>query len=325
MSGVGVLAILLFIHVRGRRDTGGDIHKMLDLRFKLNPPAHEIPNCSAVLNGVASKYRVDTYRTTLSIKAVERGAALYLTPQAKHLVTDDCFLILNEGQQYALEFQWPAPTETLCPFFQPGFLEHVSYCLTTPVSKQLEELGTSTRNTPFCERLYQRTGRVGVLLSQLQSGVKHGHAASSVWLEDRFHELAAALLKLHGKVSRDMEGVEALRSATREELYRRLHRGRDYLSACYAAPVSVATAARAAKLSPAHFHRQFKALFHQTPMQFLQERRLAVACRLLLSTDEPVTNICFMIGFESLGSFSWLFHRRFGCPPNRYRKLHKAG
>jgi AraC family transcriptional regulator len=296
---------------------------MLDLRFKLNPPARETPTCSAVLNGIATQYRVDSYRTTLAVKAVERGAALYVTPQARHLVTEDCFLILNEGQEYSLEFQWPVPTETLCPFFQPGFLEHVAYCFTTPASKQLDELDTQPRCMHFYERLYPRTGRVGHLLGQLHTRVSTGHA-SSAWLEDRFHELAAALVKLHGKVSQDIEDMEALRAATREELYRRLHRGRDYLSACYSAPATVAGAARAAKLSPAHFHRQFKALFHQTPMQFLQERRLAAARRLLLSTDEPVTNICFMIGLESLGSFCWLFHQRFGCSPNRYRKLHKA-
>ena len=297
---------------------------MLDLRFKLNPRARELPTCSAVLHGIARQYHVDNYRTTLSVKAVARGAALYTTPQARHLVTEDSFLVLNEGQQYSLEFQWARPTETICPFFQPGFLEHVSYCLTAPVTKQLDEIDTLTRSTHFYERLYSRTGCVGLLLEQLRNGVRAG-SASSVWLEDRFHELAAALVKLHDKVSRDIEDVDALRPATREELYRRLHRGRDYLSACYASPVTIATAAHAAKLSPAHFHRQFKALFHQTPMQFLQERRLAAACRLLISTDLPVTTICFMVGLESLGSFCSLFHRRFGFSPNRYRKLHKAG
>jgi AraC-like DNA-binding protein len=300
-----------------------DWRHMLHSRFKLNPPAREIPACSALLNGIARQYRVDSYRTTLSVKAVERGAALYVTPQARHLVTEDCFLILNEGQEYSLEFQWPTPTETLCPFFQPGFLEHVSYCLTAPTFKQLDELDTVARRTNFCERLYPRKGRVGALLAYLQRGVKARHV-SSIWLEDQFHELAEALVELHEKVSRDIEDVRALRSATREELYRRLHRGRDYLSACYAAPITVASAARAARLSPAHFHRQFKALFHQTPMQFLQEQRLAAARRLLLYSDEQITTICYMVGLESLGSFSWLFHRRFGCPPNRYRTLHKA-
>jgi AraC family transcriptional regulator len=94
------------------------------------------------------------------------------------------------------------------------------------------------------------------------------------------------------------------------------------LSSCYDSHVTVASAARAARLSPAHFHRQFRTLFGQTPMQFLQERRLAAARRLLISTDEPVTTICFLVGLESLGSFSSLFRRRFGRSPSRYRKLH---
>jgi AraC-like DNA-binding protein len=236
-------------------------------------------------------------------------------------VTKDCFLILNEGQEYSLEFQWPSFTETICPFFQPGFLEHVSYCRSAPSAKQLDDLETPKRCSGFYEHLYPRTGEVGRLLGELQSGIL-ADRASCDWLEDRMYELAGALARLNGEVSSDVAKVGAMRSSTRNELYRRLHRGRDFLSACYASPISVASAARAAKLSPAHFHRQFKALFRQTPMQFLQFRRLAAARSLLLGTDEPVTNVCFMIGFESLGSFSSLFRRRFGCSPNQYRRLH---
>jgi AraC family transcriptional regulator len=295
---------------------------MLDLRFKLNAPAKEIPACSTVLNGVARKYRVDSYRTTLSVKAVHRGAALYVTPQGRHLVTDDCFLILNEGQEYSLEFQWPEPTETLCPFFQPGFLEVVSYSLSMSISKQLDDIEASARPTRFCERLYPRTDRVGALLDQLHNGVK-ADCEDSAWLEDRFHELAEALIALNSDVARAIGNVGAIRPATRAELYRRLHRGRDYLSACYASRITMADAARAARLSPAHFHRQFRALFTQTPMQFLQERRLAAACRILTTTDEPITNVCLSVGLESLGSFCWLFRKRFGCSPGQFRTAHK--
>src|SRR6188768_3013923 len=119
---------------------------MLDLRFKVNPPAREISHCSTVLNGIATRYRVDCYRTTLCVKAVQRGSALYVTPNAKHLVTEDSFLILNEGQVYALDFHGPGSTETLCPFFQPGFVEHVTYCLSEPTSKQLDELDAPGRS-----------------------------------------------------------------------------------------------------------------------------------------------------------------------------------
>jgi AraC-like DNA-binding protein len=296
---------------------------MLDFRFKLNPAAREIQSCSTVLNGVATRYHVDKYRTTLSLKAVERGAALYITPHARHLVTEDCFLLLNEGQEYSLDFKWPGITETLCPFFQPGFVEQVSHCLSAPTSRLLDDVDLPVCDVGFHERLYPRSGRIASLLKQIQRGVQSGRS-SGTWLEDRFYELAESIVQLNAKVARSIVNVTAIRAGTREELYRRLHRGRDYLSSCYDAPVTVASAARAAKLSPAHFHRQFRALFHLTPMQFLQDRRLAAARRLLINTDEPVTNVCFLVGFESLGSFSSLFRRRFGCSPGRYRKMHGA-
>src|SRR5262245_24442613 len=112
---------------------------MPDFRFRLNPPAREIATCSTVLNGIATRYQVDGYRTTLSLKAVIRGAALYKTPHAQHLVTDDCFLLLNDGQEYSLEFKWPGITETLCLFFQPGFIENVSHTLAARTSAQLDD------------------------------------------------------------------------------------------------------------------------------------------------------------------------------------------
>src|SRR5262249_51818999 len=108
-------------------------------------------------------------------------------------------------------------------------------------------------------------------------------------------------------------------AATRAELYRRLHRGRDFLSSCYGEPVTVALAARAANLSPYHFHHTFKLAFNQTPMRFLQECRLRAARRLLTETDQPVTAIALTVGFESPSSFSWLFRKRFGLSPRRFR------
>lgn len=290
--------------------------------FRLNPTARQLGSCSALLNGVATEYRVENYRTTLSVKAVQRGAALYVTPQSRHLVTPDHFLILNHGQEYALEFQWPMPTETLCPFFQPDFVEHVAFCMTSSAQKQLDEIDVVTRPVDFCERLVPRRGRLGRLLDYIHHEVKTGHACNT-WLEDQFTLLAESLVELRGIERREVDQISACRSATRRELYRRLHRGRDYLSASYARPVTVAEAAAAATLSPYHFHRQFRTFFHKTPMQFVQACRLDAARRLLLSSDMPVTQVCLFVGFESLGSFSSLFRKRFGSPPIQFRRSTK--
>jgi AraC-like DNA-binding protein len=287
-------------------------------RFQLKPTLGDLPRCSTVLNGVARHYRAERYRTTLSLKSVTRGAALYETPQARHLVTEDSLLIVNHDQEYSLRFEGLATTETFCPFFQPGFVESVAASLTTSTERQLDDIEPRPCAADFCERLYPNSGRIARILRRLRDGFC-SPAACDDWLEDGFYDLAAALVALQMRVAEDMERFPGLRVATREELYRRLHRARDVLSSCYADPLTVADAARAAHLSPFHFHRLFRAAFGRTPMSFLQEQRLAAACRLLRTTEAPVTSICFAVGFESLGSFGTLFHKMFHVSPRQFR------
>jgi AraC-like DNA-binding protein len=287
---------------------------MADFRFRLNPRAPELPHCSAVLNGRGTRYEVDGYRTTLSLKSVVRGAARYHTPQGHYLLTPDSFLILNDGQRYSLEFEGGGrvQTETLCPFFQRGFLEQAA-------AGDLDDIDPATPALDFCERLYPRTGSVARALADLHAGLRGPHP-STPWLEDRMYALAQSLAGLRGQVRAKAESFPGLRPATRLELYSRLYRGRDFLLSCYDRPLTVAAAARVATLSPFHFQRMFKLAFGQTPMQFLQQTRLEAARRLLAHTADGITTICFAVGFESPGSFSWLFRKRFGVSPRGFRE-----
>jgi AraC family transcriptional regulator len=291
---------------------------MNDFRFRFNPRFGDMSQCSTLLNGIARRYRAEQYRTTLCVKTVSAGAALYVTRYGRHLVTEDSFLILNHGQEYSLEFQGLGITETLCPFFQPGFVEQVAGAHATPAARQLDEIATPAPVTDFPERLYPKTGPLGTLLRGLHRELATP-AVCTAWLEDRFYGLATVLVELRNHARDEMAEFPGRRPATRAELYRRLYRGRDFLSACHAEAVTVALAAKAAHLSPYHFHRMFKRAFGQSPMQFLQEYRLSAARRLLATTDQPITAISLAVGFESLGSFSWLFRKRFGLAPRLFR------
>src|SRR5262249_17504934 len=137
---------------RVRRDRRTVTAMKTPFAFRLNPAWRDLPHCCAVLRGVASSYHVREYRTTLSLKSVTRRAACYRTPQGRHLVTEDSFLLLNHGQAYALEIEGAPPSETLCPFFQSGFVEHVAGCLASPAGRLLDEEEPPARTTDFCER-----------------------------------------------------------------------------------------------------------------------------------------------------------------------------
>jgi AraC-like DNA-binding protein len=103
---------------------------------------------------------------------------------------------------------------------------------------------------------------------------------------------------------------------------RHLLRAKDLIDARYRDPLDVTTLARAARLSPAHFSREFRRVFGETPHQYLLTRRLERAAELLRNTDRTVSDICFMVGLRSVGSFTTSFGRAFGVSPRAYRAAH---
>jgi AraC-like DNA-binding protein len=107
-----------------------------------------------------------------------------------------------------------------------------------------------------------------------------------------------------------------------EELNRRLLRARDAMDRAYAEPLDVRTVAAVACVSPAYFSRCFRATFGETPHRYLQRRRVERSMFLLRETDRSVTDVCFDIGFTSLGTISRTFHEIVGESPSDYRHGH---
>jgi AraC-like DNA-binding protein len=103
---------------------------------------------------------------------------------------------------------------------------------------------------------------------------------------------------------------------------RHLLRAKDLIDARYRESLDVPTLARAARLSPAHFSREFRRAFGETPHQYLLTRRLERAAALLRNTDRSVSDICFAVGLRSVGSFTTSFGRAFGTSPAAYRAAH---
>jgi AraC-like DNA-binding protein len=100
---------------------------------------------------------------------------------------------------------------------------------------------------------------------------------------------------------------------------RHLLRAKDLVDARYAEPIGVAEMAAAAGLSRAHFSREFRRAFGESPHSYLLTRRLERAAALLRNTDRSVAEICLDVGLTSVGSFTTSFKRNFGKTPTEYR------
>jgi AraC-like DNA-binding protein len=100
---------------------------------------------------------------------------------------------------------------------------------------------------------------------------------------------------------------------------RHLLRAKDLADARYFEPLAVDDLARAAGLSRAHFSREFRRAFGESPHAYLLTRRLERAAALLRNTDRSVADICFSVGLQSVGSFTSSFTRTYGVAPTAYR------
>ena len=110
-----------------------------------------------------------------------------------------------------------------------------------------------------------------------------------------------------------------MRSAAFVPPARHLLRAKDLADARYFEPLTVDDLARAARLSRAHFSREFRREFGESPHAYLLTRRLERAASLLRATDRSVAEICFAVGLQSVGSFTSSFSRTYGISPSAYR------
>ena len=102
----------------------------------------------------------------------------------------------------------------------------------------------------------------------------------------------------------------------------RLRRVRDRIDREHAEPLDVEALARGVHMSAGHLSREFRRVYGESPYAYLMTRRIERAMALLRRGDLTVTEVCFTVGFSSLGTFSTRFAELVGVPPSVYREQH---
>ncbi len=109
------------------------------------------------------------------------------------------------------------------------------------------------------------------------------------------------------------------------ELLPHLRRARDVADRNYAEPLDLEALAATAGVSKYHFLRCFAAEYGETPMQYVTRRRIERASDLLRATNLTVTEVCNLVGYSSLGSFSVKFRELVGMSPSEYQRTQAGG
>jgi AraC-like DNA-binding protein len=283
----------------------------------LFPDGAQFGRDNLVLHARARQHTVAGFAGPLSIKTVVTGVVSWQVAGRDLAVDPASFLVLNAGDEYSMDLDSTRPVETACVFFRSGFVEAQALDATTPIEASLDDPDRAAPGLPFLSRLHRASdGRIVQRVQTLACRCERELQPSS--FEEDFLLLSDELLQLYNEVRAQIARLPALKSSTREEVFRRLQRGREYLHANLDGPVSLESTARTACLSRYHFHRAFAHAFAKTPHAYLTEVRLARAHGLLRS-GHTVAEACAEVGFSSAASFSRLFRTAYGFPPSSVR------
>lgn len=288
----------------------------------LNPTAAlQVPPGSSgfVLHGTGRQHYWEG-TGLLSIKSFFHGRALYDTGRGLYAVDESSYLILNDAQPYSITIESERVVESFCIFFSANLAAQVYYSLDPKQNKLLDNPEPPDKlRVGFLDKTYPHDKVVSPFLLSLKSSFAERKQQPG-WLEEQLHELMQLLLRVRQNAREEALTLDAVRASTREELYRRLTRAKDYINACFDQPLTLKEIAAVACLSPNHLLRSFRQAFRQTPHQFLTSKRLERAREMLTDSNLSVTQVCFSVGFESLGSFSRMFRRHTGLSPSEYRR-----
>ncbi len=250
-------------------------------------------NC--VVSGVARHAEYGQFRQMLSVKCVARGTEEYFVERRRITVSDETYLVLNEGRTYGSLLSAPQPSYSFAIFFRPGLAAEIAGGLARTADQSLDD-GAVERAAPleFAETLRCHDSLVSPVLRFMQREIAAG-VRDENWLEEQCQFLVARLIRAR-RAHTAANGDPSAPRGTRREILRRLQLAIDFMHANLAHDITLESIAAAANLSRFHFLRLFTRAHGCTPFAYLRGLRTRRALALLESTTGCAHGIARQVG-----------------------------
>lgn len=272
------------------------------------------------MRGTLRDVTLSKHRSRLSVRWVVDGRYTYEVDRERFVLEPGRFLILNDGQYYNAATSRGIAADCFTISFDAGVLSDVLAALSQRDEWLLNNPfgGNRSRETGFLVNTYPIEGEFQTLLERF--GLVSRGGVSPTALDELFYLLMRQLLASQRRVLSEVSNIPSAKKSTREELYRRVSRAREFLRANALEELRIETIAAAANLSPFHFLRTYREAFGVSPHQDILSLRLDRACELMSRDKFSLGRVAIESGFNNLSSFSKAFRQRFGTAPSQTQK-----
>jgi AraC-like DNA-binding protein len=260
-----------------------------------------------------------TYTSSYSLKFVLSGYENYLVEGREMLIKPGQHLIVNNNSEVTT---LPSAGKAISIFIAPETLGDVMSVLdSNNLDKNLDNFN-GLQSTPILFHEKASNGEntnTELIIRRIATYLSQGHLTGEHEIDSSlFFQLSEALLIDQMEHSARLGRLNCQKSSTLQEQYKRLLIGWQYLNDHWNHPFSLAKTASASSLSPYHFHRLFKSCFSMTPYQYHLKIQMDKAVELLKNNRNSISEIAYLLGYNSTTSFGRAFKGYFGKSPSLF-------
>ncbi|HTQ65838.1 MAG TPA: AraC family transcriptional regulator [Puia sp.] len=278
-------------------------------------------NSFVIINCVSSEIEYPEHWTPLSIKCAFGGREYYHFKNHSLAVSNENFLILNEGAIYRSSIQSDNPTESFSLNFTAENIRQVFSCMNSNDRQLLDDpFYFRDESMHFIEKLYPYDKCLSGHLYRIRKMVTDKIQSPHLYIE-ALYQILEGMIVLNKHINREIDHVVAKRRSSKEELYKRLHLAKDYMDSCFHEDISLENLSKLCFLNSFHLLREFRKNFGITPHQYLMKQRMKEAEKLLLNSNRNIGEIGSSLKFCDLSSFSKFFKKQTGYSPENFRNL----
>jgi len=272
-----------------------------------------------IFNAVSNNSQCDEHIGCLSFKTVFSGEEWYGINNHQVALRPGQFLVLNNDQPYACYSNKGETLKVLSLFFKEAFAASVLRNAMVTEAALLDDPFTNGEKIPeFYQSLHNLPPALQNRLSALVSTLDNP-GYDDMLADEQLVLILHHLIETLKADTRQLKNVQALKPATQKEVYKRLCIAKDMLQSSYMHHLDLPAIGNGACLSVPQLVRQFKAVFHITPHQYLMQIRLQRAAEKLQNSNMPTHEIAWQCGFHNTSAFCRAFRSAYGLQPLAFR------